>query len=282
MKPLIKTWRQTLLEHAPLLLPSVYDAMTARLAEAAGFPACQVGVFALCGARWGFPDVDLVHYYEVCEAVGQITQGLGIPVMVDCDDGYGDVKNVTRTVRGYEDAGVAAVFLEDQQAPKKCGHMGGKRVIPVEDMVRKVRAALAAREGDLFVVARTDAGEPEGLEGVLRRGEAYLGAGADALYVDGLTDLDDLEEVGKAFSPAPLALSIMEGGGKTPWVDPSDLHEMGYGMVLYPTTLLFSVHRAAREALARLKGGEEMEEGDTLGEFEKTMDLDYWASLEGS
>jgi len=266
-----------------LLLPSAHDALTARLIEQAGFPAYQVGGFALDGARHGFPDIDLTHFGEKSAAVREIVSASTLPVLVDADDGYGDVKNVTRTIRGYEAMGAAAIFIEDQVAPKRCGHESGKQVIPAEQMVAKVRAAVAARrDPDTFILARTDARGPNGLDDALRRAELYLKAGANGVYVEGPKSARELKRVGKALGGVPLAVSILEGGGKTPWLSPEDLHEMGFSMLLYPTTVLFRVTRTLERALADLLAGRPTPEGEgvTMKQYEKLIGLPGWAAIE--
>src|SRR5437764_3978775 len=147
------TWRSLLDEGEPLQLPAAHDALTARLIARAGFKAYQVGGFALAGARYAFPDIDLIQFYEENEAVRQIVAASPLPVLVDAGDGFGDVKNVTRTVRGYEELGASAIFIEDQQAPISCGQMGKKQIVPVKEMTGKIKAALAARHGaDTFIL----------------------------------------------------------------------------------------------------------------------------------
>src|SRR5262245_8021164 len=147
------SWRTLLGEGKPLLLPAAHDALTARLIARAGFKVYQVGGFALAGARYAFPDIDLVQFYEENEAIRQIVAASPLPVPVDAGDGFGDVKNVTRTVRGNEERGASAVFIEDQKAPVSCGQMGRKEVVPVKEMVGKVNAALAARKNaDTFIL----------------------------------------------------------------------------------------------------------------------------------
>src|SRR4051794_24183276 len=160
-----RTWRELLRAHHPLQLPAAHDALTARLIERAGFPAYQIGGFAIDGARFGVPDIDLTRFAEKCAAVREIMAVSHLPVLVDADDGYGDVKNVSHTIHIYEGMGVAALFIEDQQPPKRCGHMAGKKVVPSEFMEKKIRAAVDARKdpGALFLIARTDAIEPHGL-----------------------------------------------------------------------------------------------------------------------
>ncbi|MDB5301631.1 MAG: carboxyvinyl-carboxyphosphonate phosphorylmutase, partial [Phycisphaerales bacterium] len=194
------SWTQALKKEKPLLMPVAHDGLTAKLLEQAGFTACQVGGFAVAGTRFGLPDVDLTHFYERLAAVRDIMAATKLPIFVDADDGYGDVKNVTHTVRSYISVGVQGLFIEDQQAPKECGHMADKKVVPVEQMVAKVKAAVAAKEKkEFFILARTDALQPEGVESAIRRGEQYLKAGADGIYVEGPTSEEELKKVGKAF-----------------------------------------------------------------------------------
>src|SRR5947209_1349139 len=229
-------WNALVLRHKPLVLPSAHDALSARLIEKAGFAAYQIGGFALVGARYGQPDIDLIHLGERRAAVRDIMTASSLPVLVDLDDGYGDVKNVTFAVRCMEAMRVSAVFIEDQEAPKKCGQLDDKEVIPTDQMVARIRAATAARSspGAVFIIARTDALEAEGMRKALRRGEQYLEAGADALYVEGPRDDKELEEIGRAFQGQTLVTTMMEGGGETPWHTPQEFGELGFSMILYP------------------------------------------------
>lgn len=276
------SWREAMKKETPLLLPVAHDALTARLIERAGFAAVQIGGFAVEGARHGVPDVDLTHYAERHAAVKDIMGATALPILVDADDGYGDAKNVTYTVRGYEALGVQAVFIEDQKAPKECGHMEGKRVVPTEQMVAKIKAAVAAKSGEFFVLARTDALAPEGLDAALRRGEQYLKAGADGIYVEGPETAEQLKAVGRAFKGVPLATSVLENGGKTPWLPPAEFGAMGFSMVLYPTTLLFRATRAVQRAAADLRAGRPLDaaEAVNMSEFEDVVDLRHWQDVE--
>lgn len=273
-------------QHAPLLLPSACDALTAKLIEQAGFPAYQVGGFALDGMRFGFPDMDVNRLGEKSAAVRDIVYACELPVLVDCDDGYGDEKNVVHTVHVYDDLGASAIFIEDQASPKRCGHMGGKKVIYPKEMVRKLRAAKSARSdrNKLFILARTDAIAVNGLDDALRRAEMYLKAGADGVYLEGAESVEQLRRIGHEFKGEPLAVSILEGGGKTPFLPPSEMHKLGFNMLLYPTTLLFQQTRAIQRALANLKAGQPMPEQDsvTMMQFEKIVDIAYWKSIEES
>ncbi len=277
------TWKELLAEDEPLVLPAAHDALTARLIARAGFRAYQIGGFALAGARHGFPDLELTHFGEESEAVRQIVSACPLPVLVDGGDGFGDVKNVTRTVGGYEAMGVAAIFIEDQKSPPSCGQMGKKEVVPIAEMVGKVRAAAAARRNpDTFLLARTDARSAVGIDEAIRRGEAYMTAGADGVYVEGLRSARELKKVGKALAGVSLATTLMEGGGKLGWLPPEEIRGYGFQMILYPTTVLFRAARAIERALADLKAGRPMPEDDAvdLDEFEKIVGLPGWAQVE--
>jgi len=277
------TWKEVLAKREPLVLPAAHDALSARLIEEAGFRAYQVGGFALAGTRYAFPDIDLIHYYEEAEAIRQIISSASLPVMVDAGNGFGDVKNVARTVRGYEEIGVAAIFLEDQVSPVSCGQMGQKEVVPAEQMVGKIQAARDARRSeDTFIMARTDARSAEGLPEAIRRAEVYRKAGAEGVYVEGLRSAAELERVGKALPDFPLATTLMEGGGQLPWIAAEEIYSYGFAMILYPTTVLFRLTRAVQRALADLKMGRPMPANDavTLDQFEDIVRMPEWADIE--
>jgi 2-methylisocitrate lyase-like PEP mutase family enzyme len=277
------TWKQLLAAGEPLRLPSAHDALTAKLIERAGFKACQVGGFALDGAHYGFPDIDLTHFGEKAQVVQQTIGATTLPVLVDADDGYGDVKNVTRTVGGYEAMGAAAIFFEDQKAPKSCGQEGKKEVIPDEEMVGKIRAAAAARRNpDTFLLARTDARSAHGVAEAIRRAEVYRDAGADGVYVEGLRSARELKRVGKALAGTPLATTLMEGGGQLPWLPPEEIFAYGFQMILYPTTVLFRVAKAIERAVADLLHGKPMPERDAMDReaFEEVIGMPTWRQVE--
>jgi 2-methylisocitrate lyase-like PEP mutase family enzyme len=277
------TWKKVLREFAPLVLPSAHDALTARMAERLEFRAIQVGGFSLSATMSAAPDVDLEHFGEKSAVAQRVIHATKLPVLVDGDDGYGDAKNVTRTVQEYEAMGAAAIFIEDQVAPKRCGHMGGKEVIPTRKMVEKLRAAIAARQSpDFFVIGRTDAIAPHGLDDALRRGEAFLKAGVDGVYLEGARSRAELKRIGRTFEGVPLAISLLEGGGKTPILPPPELHLMGFTMLLYPTSVLFRIVRATERALTDLRDGKPMPatEGYSLKGFEDVVDLNRWQSIE--
>jgi 2-methylisocitrate lyase-like PEP mutase family enzyme len=276
------TWHDVLAAHAQLLLPAAHDALTAKLIARAGYPAYQIGGFALEAARAGVPDVDIVRLGEALAWVGEIVRATDLPVLMDLSNGDGDARSIARAVRAFEGIGVDAMFLEDQASPKKCGHMEDKHVLPVARAVAHLKVALdSRRRAATFLMARTDAYSCEGMEGVLRRGVAYLDAGADGLYVEGLDDRAAIVRVAREFSGRALAISLLEGGGKTPWVTPGEAAEMGYAMVLYPTTLLFRAVRAMGEGLEDLRRGVRTgDKGVEMGEFLGLVDMGYWRAIE--
>ena len=254
--PAKPTWKELLARSEPLILPCAHDALSARLIERAGFAAYSVGGYALVGARHALPDIGLVAFGEMSAGIRDIMAASSLPVLVDCDDGYGDAKNVARTIAGYEAMGVSAIFMEDQRAPKRCGHMAGKDVIDADAMAAKLRAAVAARRGaDLFIIARTDARAVHGLDEALRRAEIYLKAGADGLFIEAPQSIDELTRIGRTFQGVPQLANMVEGGGRTPVLPPRELYRLGFAMVAYPTSLIFRVARAIENALADLKHG---------------------------
>jgi 2-methylisocitrate lyase-like PEP mutase family enzyme len=218
------TFRQLAETEKPFVLPGVHDGLSARLAELAGFKGVFMGGFGSLGARHAVPDVGLMGLADISAIARDVRAATSLPFMVDADDGYGDAKNVAHTVRTYERLGAQAIFLEDQVSPKRCGHLAGKRIVSAERMVTKIRAAAAERTS-LFIVARTDARSVVGMDEALRRGERYLRAGADAIYIESPESVAELEQCGRAFEA--LNMTSMLEGGKTPILKPSELYGMG-------------------------------------------------------
>lgn len=275
------SWRELLKRDEPVLLPLAHDALTARLIERAGFAAYAIGGFPLVGSRYALPDLGLIGLSEMSEGVRDVMSASALPVLVDADDGYGDVKNVTRTVQTYERLGVVALLLEDQVAPKRCGHMAGKAVVPADHMARKLRAAAAAREQGLFLIARTDARAVNGLDDALRRAELYLESGADGVFVEAPESREELERIGSEFRHVPQLANMLEAG-RTPLVSPAELFHMGFAMVAYPTSLIFRVTRTIEKALADLKAGRLALAGEGV-DFETFKDVTRfaaWADVE--
>ena len=277
------TWKELLAGGEPLLLPCAHDALSARLIERAGFRAYSIGGYALVGARHALPDIGLVAYGEMSAGVRDIMAGSRLPVLIDGDDGYGDVKNVVHTVAGYEAMGASAIFIEDQRAPKRCGHMAGKSVIETEAMARKLRAAVAARRStDLFIIARTDARAVFGLDEALRRGEVYLNAGADGLFIEAPQSVEELARVGQSFQGVPQLANMLVGGGRTPILPPAELARLGFAMIAYPTSLIFAVAHAMEKTLAELREGRLASAEQTLSfeQFKDITGLALWGGIE--
>jgi len=277
------TWKELLDREQPLLLPCAHDALSARLIERAGFTAYSIGGFALVGSRYGIPDIGLAAFSEIRAGIRDIMASSSLPVMVDGDTGYGDVKNVAHTIEGYEAMGASSIFLEDQVAPKRCGHMAGKDVIPTADMVAKIKAAVGARRNkDFFIIARTDARAVHGLDEALRRGEQYLKAGVDGIFIEAPQTVKELEIIGAAFKGAPQLANMLDDG-RTPVLPPSELKSMGFAMAAYPTTLIFRVARTIERALNDIKAGKPASnEGVNFAEFKDITNYDQWARIEDS
>jgi 2-methylisocitrate lyase-like PEP mutase family enzyme len=237
----------------PVLAPGAYDGLSARLVERAGFPAVYLTGFGASASLLGRPDVGLLSFDEMAGHARRLVQAVTVPVIADADDGYGNPLNVMRTVREYEAAGVAALHIEDQVAPKRCGHMDGKDVIDASEMVEKVRAAVEARgASDLLIIARTDARALEGLAAALERARRYRDAGADLLFVEAPESEEEVAAVAAAFPDTPLVFNWVDGG-KTPALGLDRIRELGFRLVIYPVSTLLVASRAVGEALARLR-----------------------------
>jgi len=235
-----------------IVAPGAFDPLSARLVEEAGFPAVYMTGFGTSAALIGRPDVGLLTMTEMAGNAGRIAACVDVPVIADADTGYGNPLNVIRTVGAYEAAGVAGIHLEDQVAPKKCGHMEGKLVIPAEEMVQKVRAAVEARvQPDFVIIARTDARAVEGLERALQRGRMYRDAGADVLFIEALTSEAEAEAAVTAFPDVPLLFNWAEGG-KTPPISLDRLRELGYRIVIFPISTLLAATGAMRWILQEI------------------------------
>src|SRR3954469_21889068 len=237
----------------PVLAPGAYDGLSARLIERAGFPAVYMTGFGASASLLGRPDVGLLSFAEMAGHARRLVQAVGVPVIADADDGYGNPLNVMRTVQEYEAAGVAALHIEDQVAPKRCGHMDGKDVIDASEMVEKVRAAVEARRSpDLVIIARTDARALEGLDAALERARRYREAGADMLFVEAPQSEAEVAAIAGAFPDTPLLFNWVDGG-RTPPLGLDRIRELGFALVIFPLTTLFAAAQAVRAALERVR-----------------------------
>ena len=233
-------------------VPGVYDALGARIVEAAGFPAVYMTGFGSSAGLLGRPDVGLLTGSEMVENARRIVQAVRLPVIADADTGYGNPLNTMRTVELYESAGVAAIHIEDQVAPKKCGHMDGKQVIPAGERAPKLRAARRARrDPDFMLIARTDARAVLGLGEALRRGRLYAEAGADMLFIEAPESEAECEAVGRAFPDVPLLFNWADSG-KTPALPLDRIRTLGYRLVIYPISTLLAATRAMQAVVATI------------------------------
>ena len=266
--------RALLARDEPLLVPGAYDALSARLVEQAGFDAVYMTGFGATASLLGMPDVGLLSGSEMVDNAGRMARAVDVPLISDADTGYGNAINVARTVQQFERAGVAAVHLEDQVSPKRCGHMSGKSVVPVDEMVEKVRAAVAARsDPDFLLIARTDARAVEGLDGALERARAYLDAGADALFVEAPESEAEVAEVAGAFPGTPLLFNWVERG-RTPMLPLERIAELGFALVIFPVATLFSATTGMQRYLAELRSaGTPLQALDDAVGFEAFTDL---------
>jgi 2,3-dimethylmalate lyase len=244
--------RRLLASPGLVAVPGVPDALFARIVAQSEFPAVYMTGAGTTAVRLGMPDIGLLTMTEMVDNAGRIVDACGLPLIADADNGYGGPLNVYRTIRAYEKAGAAAVHIEDQVFPKRCGHMAGKQLVSAADMVAKVKAAVDARtDPDFVVIARTDAIAVEGFEAALDRAGKYRAAGADVLFVEAPTGLDQLRAIPKA-SDAPQ-LYNMASSGKTPFLAMREIEELGFKIVIYPNWMLFGAIRAAQRVLVHLK-----------------------------
>jgi methylisocitrate lyase len=260
-----------------VLMPGVYDAITARIAARLEFDVVFISGYSVSAARLGEPDFGFLTESEMADAARSVTRVSTVPVIVDADTGYGNAVNVMRTVRDFQDAGAAGVFLEDQVWPKKCGHFQGKQVIPTEEHAAKIRAAVDARGGrDLFIVARTDARQPLGTGEAIARCLAYKEAGADALFVEAPQSVEELEQIARELPP-PLVANMIERG-VTPHLTRTELKELGYQLIVCPLAALYAATKAATRVLTELKEQETTaalyDELVTFDEFGDLVELD--------
>src|SRR6185312_10102878 len=242
-----------------LVAPGVFDGISAKIADQMDFEALYMTGYGTVASHLGLPDAGIATYSDMVGRVAAIAYGTATPLIADGDTGYGGLLNVQYTVRGYEAAGAVAIQLEDQEFPKKCGHMLGRRVVAVEDMVDKVKVAVASRESsDFLVIARTDARTTLGLDEALRRAEAYAKAGADILFVESPESVEEMRTIGRSFDK-PLMANMVEGG-RTPILDRKTLEEIGYSIAIFPGLGFLAAGAALQKVYRHLK-----EHGSSVG-----------------
>lgn len=275
--------RERLKDPKIIMAPGCYDCLSARLVEQAGFEAAFMTGFGASGSILGQPDYGLMTMNEMACVCANMNAVLNIPLLGDIDTGYGNPLNVFRTVREFERAGMAAVHLEDQVFPKRCGHMEKKAVIPMEEHVEKIRAAVEARD-DMLIIARTDCRATHDLDEVVRRLEAYRDAGADIIYADALRSADEMRVVGSI--PGVYKFANQVEFGKTPMMTAGEIQALGFSIVIYPVSTVFTAARAIQQMLARLKREEILTEDTglitTFAEYNAMVGMDQLTAMEAS
>jgi len=276
-------FKHLLAQKRALTLPGAANAMFARVVEDLGFEACYVSGAGIANMHLGAPDIGLTTLTEIANAVSAISDAIKLPLMVDGDTGFGNAVNMHRTIKVLERAGAAAIQIEDQVFPKKCGHFNGKEVIPCAEMVAKIKAAVDARtDADFQIIARTDARAIEGIDKAIERAHAFIEAGADATFVEAPLDFDEMARIAREL-PVPQIANIVFGG-RTPDPGRSRLAEMGFGGVLYANASLQAALRAAYQVLGSLKQHGSLDlVADQLASFEerqRVVDKPQWDAME--
>jgi len=272
-----------LVEQKTLVMPGVYDSLSAKIAARAGFSVMFTTGYGISATLLGEPDRGLLTQTEMLNTVYRICGAVDTPILVDSDTGYGNAINVARTVKELLRAGAAGMFLEDQVWPKRCGHMAGKQVIPLDEYLKKLCAAVEARgDGDLFITARTDSRQVHGLEEAIRRGVAFKENGADAVFVEAPETAEEMREIARHV-PGPLVANMVERG-VTPLMTREELEELGFALVLWPVGPLFSAANALKDYYGNLrKNGAAKDSVDRVMSFDEFTDivgLDKWSALD--
>jgi 2-methylisocitrate lyase-like PEP mutase family enzyme len=279
-RQLLKTFLQ---RQSLLVAPGCFDGLSARLVEEAGYEAAYLSGGAVARSM-GIPDIGLVTMSESIDRAAQVVSTVKIPIIADADTGYGNAVNLVRTVREFERAGVAAIHIEDQITPKRCGHLDGKEVISPAEMEQKLAAALAARsDGDFCIIARTDARGVNGFDDAIERARRFAKLGVDAIFVEAPQSEQELAEIPRRLPNIPLLVNVFKGG-KTPMLPMARLQQMGYRIAIYPSETQRAAIHAMRSALATLKreGTTESIDGTltTFKERDRVVGLDEWQKIE--
>ncbi len=269
----MKNLKGMLKSKKPLVIPGVYDALGAKIAQKVGFGAIFQTGYGTSATLFGMPDYGFVGSTETVDNARRICNAVSVPVIVDADTGYGNALSVWKVVKELESAGAGGIFLEDQKWPKRCGHMQGKEVVPQEEYTEKLSAAIDARENkDFLIVARTDARATEGLDEAIQRGKQNKKTGADAIFVEAPESLEEMEKIGKEIS-APLVANMIEGGA-TPLNSADTLNKLGFKIILYPLSVLYANTFATMNILKELKDtGSTLKHKQSLVNFDQFNDL---------
>ena len=269
----MKNLKSMLKSKKPLVIPGVYDALGAKIAQKVGFDAMFQTGYGTSATLFGMPDFGFIGATETVDNARRICRAVSVPVIVDADTGYGNALSVWKLVKELESAGAGGIFLEDQKWPKRCGHMQGKEIVPQEEYTEKLSAAIDARENkDFIIVARTDARATEGLDEAIERGKQNKKTGADAVFVEAPRSLDEMKRIGKEIN-APLVANMIEGGA-TPLSSAETLNKMGFKIILYPLSVLYANTFATMNILKELK-----KSGETTKYKQKVVNFDQFNDL---
>jgi 2,3-dimethylmalate lyase len=267
--------RRALVEHGQLIMPGVYDALSAKIAARAGFEVIFITGYSISATLLGEPDFGLLTQTEVVGAARRICSVVDTPVIVDADTGYGNAINVIRTVQDLIRAGAAGMFLEDQVWPKRCGHMKGKQVIALDEQLKKLTAAVEAKgDSDFFIVARTDSRQALGLNEAITRGIAFKQAGADAVFIEAPESKDEMKEISRQV-PGPLVANMLERG-VTPLMGPTELKDLGFDMIVWPLAPLYAVAKSLTDVYSTLR-----RKGSTLEILDRLMPFNEFNGIVG-
>jgi 2,3-dimethylmalate lyase len=270
-----KLIRDALAQHGQLIMPGVYDALSAKIATRAGFEVVFITGYSLSATLLGEPDFGVLTQTEVVGAAQRICSVVDTPVIVDADTGYGNAINVIRTVEDLLRAGAAGMFLEDQVWPKRCGHMKGKQVIPLDEQLKKLTAAIEAKSGrDFFIVARTDSRQALGLAEAIKRGIAFKEAGADAVFIEAPESKEEMKEISRQV-PGPLVANMLERG-VTPLMGPTELKDLGFDLIVWPLAPLYSVAKSLTDVYTTLR-----RDGSTLNILDRLMPFSDFNDIVG-
>ena len=267
--------RHALVEHGQLIMPGVYDALSAKIAARAGFEVIFITGYSVSATLLGQPDFGLLTQTEVVSTAQRICSVVDTPVIVDADTGYGNAINVIRTVQDLIRAGAAGIFLEDQVWPKRCGHMKGKQVIALDEQLRKLTAAVEAKgDSDFFIVARTDSRQALGLNEAITRGIAFKQAGADAVFIEAPESKEEMKEISKQV-PGPLVANMLERG-VTPLMGPTELKDLGFELIVWPLAPLYAVAKSLTDVYGTLR-----RKGSTLEILDRLMPFNEFNGIVG-
>ena len=269
------TFRRLLESPEILLLPGAHDALTACIISQCGFKAYVAGGYSATAGMLGAPDISQLSMTEMADFYARLSDASSLPILADADTGFGGPANVVRTVRAYERAGVAALFIEDQIFPKRCGHMEGKQIVARAEWLEKIKAALDTRvDDDLVIMARTDAIAVDGIEEAIERGRLALAIGADLLFIEAPTDIYQMRRICSELDGLTLANNVE--GGKTPFLPATELQEIGYAAVAYPVSATYAIAKTVRELMGYLA-----HEGTTLGMAERMVTFEEFNGMVG-